>query len=137
MRYFFGFTKDQVGQEGLSPVFTLFKTEADLDDLSPPEVQEVGAGLYYCDYEPENNLVFVLDGGAGDLDMRTIFGRFTPEDDGLALVRKLFWMLGCRLVINNRTGVFTAYREDGVTPAASGTLRDDGINTERGNPTWP
>jgi hypothetical protein len=56
-----------------------------------------------------------------------------PANSLADLVRKLFWMLCNRLVINGETGAFTAYQGDGATPAATGTFTDSG----RSAPTWP
>jgi hypothetical protein len=53
------------------------------------------------------------------------------------LVRKIFWVLCNRLVISDATGAFTGYKGDGVTPAVTGTIEDDGATTERSVPTWP
>jgi hypothetical protein len=133
MRYFFGFTQSKVGQEGLSPTFLLFKKESDLSDQAAPTIHEVSDGLYYCDYAPAADIVFVLDGGT-DLDVRTIFGRFTPEDDAAAaILAALAGVSGLSLdaimrgmwaktVINKATGGFTVYELDGVTPLLTGTI---------------
>jgi len=56
-----------------------------------------------------------------------------PANSLADLVRKLFWMLCNRLVIDGETGAFTAYQGDGATPAATGTFSDNG----RSAPTWP
>jgi hypothetical protein len=53
------------------------------------------------------------------------------------LIRKLFWMMCGRLVITEASGAFTAFKTDGVTPAASGSITDNGTATERSAPTWP
>ena len=52
-------------------------------------------------------------------------------------LRKLFWILCNRLAIVDATGAFTAYKGDGVTPGATGTITDNGTNTVRSAPTWP
>jgi hypothetical protein len=52
-------------------------------------------------------------------------------------LRKLFWILCNRLAIVDATGAFTAYKGDGVTPGATGTIVDNGTNTVRSVPTWP
>jgi hypothetical protein len=69
----------------------------------------------------------------GDLSDNLSF----PANSLADLVRKLFWVLCNRLVITDLTGSFTAYKTDGVTPAAAGTVTDNGTNTARSAPTWP
>ena len=60
-----------------------------------------------------------------------------PANSLADLVRKLFWVLCNRLVITDASGAFTAYKTDGVTPAATGTIADNGATTARSEPTWP
>jgi hypothetical protein len=60
-----------------------------------------------------------------------------PANSLADLIRKLFWVLCNRLVISDASGDFTAYKSDGVTPAVSGTITDNGATTERSGPTWP
>ena len=60
-----------------------------------------------------------------------------PANSLADLVRKLFWVLCNRLVITDASGAFTAYKTDGVTPAAAGTVTDNGTTTARSAPTWP
>lgn len=60
-----------------------------------------------------------------------------PANSLADLVRKLFWVLCNRLVITDASGAFTAYKTDGVTPAAAGTVTDNGTTTARSKPTWP
>lgn len=60
-----------------------------------------------------------------------------PANSLADLVRKLFWVLCNRLVITDASGAFTAYKTDGVTPAAAGTITDNGATTTRSAPTWP
>jgi hypothetical protein len=60
-----------------------------------------------------------------------------PANSLADLVRKLFWVVCNRLVITDASGAFTAYKTDGVTPAATGTITDDGDITARSKPTWP
>jgi hypothetical protein len=52
-------------------------------------------------------------------------------------LRKLHWMLCNKLSIIDNTGAFTAYKDDGVTPAATGVIADNGTTTTRGVPSWP
>jgi hypothetical protein len=52
-------------------------------------------------------------------------------------LRKLFWILCNRMVIIDTSGAFTAYKGDGLTPGATGTIIDNGTNTVRSAPTWP
>jgi hypothetical protein len=70
---------------------------------------------------------------AGDLSDHLSF----PAGSLADLLRKLFWTLCNRLVINAATGAFTAYKSDGVTPALTGAINDNGTSTERRPPTWP
>jgi hypothetical protein len=70
---------------------------------------------------------------SGDLSDNLSF----PANSLADLVRKLFWVLCNRIVISDASGAFTAYKTDGVTPAVSGTIMDDGAVTERSTPTWP
>jgi len=60
-----------------------------------------------------------------------------PANSLADLVRKLFWVVCNRLVITDASGAFTAYKSDGVTPAAAGTVTDNGTATSRSGPTWP
>jgi hypothetical protein len=70
---------------------------------------------------------------AGDLSDHLSFPAHSLAD----LLRKLFWTLCNRLVINDATGELTAYKSDGVTPAMTGAIQDNGASTERRPPTWP
>jgi hypothetical protein len=70
---------------------------------------------------------------SGDLSDSLSF----PANSLADLVRKLFWVLCNRLVITDASGAFTAYKTDGVTPAAAGTVTDNGATTARSAPTWP
>lgn len=60
-----------------------------------------------------------------------------PANSLADLVRKLFWVVCNRMVITDASGAVTAYKSDGETPAASGTITDNGATTERSKPTWP
>ena len=68
----------------------------------------------------------------GDLSDSLSFPANTLAD----LVRKLFWVVCNRMVIDDATADFTVYKTDGVTRAATGTITDNGATTARGNPTW-
>ena len=70
---------------------------------------------------------------AGDISDSLNF----PANSLADLVRKLFWVVCNRLVINDANGAFTAYKTDGVAPAATGTIADNGAATVRSAPTWP
>jgi hypothetical protein len=70
---------------------------------------------------------------AGDISDSLNF----PANSLADLVRKLFWVVCNRLVINDASGTFTAYKTNGVVPAATGTITDNGITTVRSIPTWP
>ena len=77
--------------------------------------------------------ITVADILAGDLIDTETF----PEGSLGDRIRKLFWVLCNRLVINDVTGAYTAYKNDGTTPVATGTIMDDGTETERSAPVWP
>lgn len=64
---------------------------------------------------------------AGDLSDSLSFPAHSLAD----LIRKLFWVICNKMVINDTTGAFTAYKTDGVTPGMTGTISDDGSNTAR------
>jgi hypothetical protein len=70
---------------------------------------------------------------AGDLSDSLSF----PANSLADVIRKVFWVLCNRLAIVDATGAFTAYKGDGVTPGATGTITDNGTNTIRSAPTWP
>jgi hypothetical protein len=70
---------------------------------------------------------------AGDISDSLSF----PANSLADLVRKLFWVVCNRLVIDDASGAFTAYKTNGVTPAATGTITDNGAATVRSAPTWP
>jgi hypothetical protein len=70
---------------------------------------------------------------SGDLSDSLSF----PANSLADRLRKLFWVLCNRLDIVEATGAFTAYKGDGVTPGATGSITDDGTNTVRSTPTWP
>jgi len=70
---------------------------------------------------------------AGDLSDSLSF----PANSLADRLRKLFWILCNRLAIVDATGAFTAYKGDGVTPGATGTIVDNGTNTVRSAPAWP
>jgi hypothetical protein len=59
-----------------------------------------------------------------------------PANSLADLVRKLFWVVCNRLVITDGGGALTAYKTDGVTPGATGTITDNGAATERSIPSW-
>jgi len=69
---------------------------------------------------------------SGDLSDSLSF----PANSLADLVRKLFWVACNRMRITDATGAFTAYKSDGVTPAAQGNIADEGGITERSAPTW-
>ena len=60
-----------------------------------------------------------------------------PANSLADLVRKLFWVVCNRMAITDASGAFMAYKTGGVTPAATGTITNNGITTERSEPTWP
>ena len=69
----------------------------------------------------------------GDLSDNLSF----PANSLADLVRKLFWVVCNRLVITDGGGALTAYKTDGVTPAATGTITDNAATTARSKLTWP
>jgi hypothetical protein len=69
----------------------------------------------------------------GNLDDGQTFAAGTLADR----LRKLHWLLCNKLAITDATGAFTAYKDDGLTPAATGTISDNGAVTVRSAPTWP
>ena len=78
------------------------------------------------------NDITVGDLLAGDLSDQVSF----PANSLADLVRKLFWIVVNRVVIDDVSGNFTAYKTNGVTPAAHGRVTDNGGATERSQPTW-
>jgi hypothetical protein len=70
---------------------------------------------------------------SGDLSDNLNF----PANSMADLVRKVFWIICNRLKITDASGAFTAYKGDGVTPAVTGAIVDNGTTTERSTPTWP
>jgi hypothetical protein len=60
-----------------------------------------------------------------------------PANSLADLVRKLFWVVCNRMVIDDASGAVMAYKTDGATPGMGGTVTDDGITTARSEPTWP
>lgn len=79
------------------------------------------------------NDITVADILAGNLADSLSF----PANSLADRLRKLFWIICNRLAIVDATGAFTAYKGDGVTPGATGTITDNGTNTIRSAPTWP
>ena len=93
----------------------------------PPTKAEFDAGLAALNDITVGEL---LSGDMGD-------GVSFPANSLADRLRKLFWILCNRLAIVDATGAFTAYKGDGVTPGATGTIVDDTTNTTRSAPTWP
>jgi len=93
----------------------------------PPTKAELDAGLAALNDITVGEL---LSGDMGD-------GVSFPANSLADRLRKLFWILCNRLAIVDATGAFTAYKGDGVTPGATGTIVDDATNTVRSIPTWP
>jgi hypothetical protein len=100
---------------------------AALSAYDPPTKAELEAGLAALN---DVTVGEVLSGDLGD-------GVSFPTNSLADLVRKLFWVVCNRLVITDASGAFTAYKTDGVTPAATGTITDNGSTTARSKPTWP
>jgi hypothetical protein len=70
---------------------------------------------------------------SGDLSDSLSF----PANSLADRLRKLFWVLCNHLVITDASGAYTAYKGDGVTPGATGSIVDNGTTTTRSAPTWP
>jgi hypothetical protein len=100
---------------------------AALNAYDPPTKAEMDAALAAL------NDITVGELLAGDLSDSLSF----PANSLADRLRKLFWILCNRLAIVDATGAFTAYKGDGVTPGATGTITDNGTNTVRSAPTWP
>jgi hypothetical protein len=130
-------------------------TKAELDAAVAPQALEAGVEAHVLavlnSYDPPTRAEATADKTAilaavaalNDLTLGEILGG--DLSDGLSfpansladLVRKLFWVVCNRLVITDASGAFTAYKTDGVTPAAAGTITDNGTTTARSKPTWP
>jgi hypothetical protein len=100
---------------------------AALAAYDPPTKAEMDAALAAL------NDLSVGDLLAGDLSDSLSF----PANSLADRLRKLFWILCNRMIITDASGAFTAYKGDGVTPGATGTIVDNGTNTVRSAPTWP
>jgi len=129
-------------------------TKAELDAAVAPLAQEAGLEAHVLAvlnaYDPPSRAEAITDKDAilaaiaalndlsvgelldGDLSDSRIF----PANSLADLVRKLFWVVCNRMVIEDATAEFTVYKTDGVTPAATGTISDNGVTTVRGEPTW-
>ena len=94
------------------------------DPAGQAQIEAVIAGL---------NDITAGDLLGGDLSDRLSF----PANSLADLVRKLFWVVCNRMVITDGSGAVTAYKSDGITPAATGIITDNGATTERSRPTWP
>jgi hypothetical protein len=70
---------------------------------------------------------------AGDLADDQVFAPGSLADR----LRKLHWVLCNKLAITDATGAFIAYKDDGLTPGATGSIVDTGVITTRSKPTWP
>jgi hypothetical protein len=100
---------------------------AALNAYDPPTKAEMDAALAAL------NDITVGEILNGDLSDSLSF----PANSLADRLRKLFWILCNRMAIVDATGAFTAYKGDGVTPGATGTITDNGTNTVRSTPTWP
>jgi hypothetical protein len=129
-------------------------TKAELDAAVAPLAQEAGLEAHVLAvlnaYDPPSRAEAITDKDAilaaiaalndlsvgellgGDLSDSLIF----PANSLADLVRKLFWVVCNRMVIEDATAEFTVYKTDGVTRAATGTISDNGVTTVRGEPTW-
>ena len=114
-----------------------------LQDLSQSGAQS-GAAAALSAYDPPTKaemdaaLAALHDLTVGEILSGDLSDSLSFPANSLAdRLRKLFWILCNRLVITDASGAFTAYKTDGVTPAATGTITDNGTNTVRSAPTWP
>lgn len=98
-----------------------------LNNYDPPTKAEMDAAFAAL------NNVSVGDLLAGDISDSLSF----PADSLADRLRKLFWILCNRMIITDASGAFTAYKGDGTTPGATGTIVDNGTNTVRSAPAWP
>ena len=130
-------------------------TKAELDAAVAPLALESGLEAHVLavlnSYDPptrdeataDKTAILAAVAALNDLTVGEIFGGDLsdslsfPANSLADLVRKLFWVLCNRLVITDASGAFTAYKTDGVTPAAAGTVTDNGATTARSKPTWP
>ena len=130
-------------------------TKAELDAAVAPLALESGLEAHVLavlnSYDPptrdeataDKTAILAAVAALNDLTVGEIFGGDLsdslsfPANSLADLVRKLFWVLCNRLVITDASGAFTAYKTDGVTPAAAGTVTDNGVTTARSKPTWP
>ena len=130
-------------------------TKAELDAAVAPLALEAGLEAHVLavlnSYDPptrdeamaDKTAILAAVAALNDLTVGEILGGDLsdslsfPANSLADLVRKLFWVLCNRLVITDASGAFTAYKTDGVTPAAAGTVTDNGTTTARSKPTWP
>ena len=130
-------------------------TKAELDAAVAPLALEAGLEAHVLavlnSYDPptrdeataDKTAILAAVAALNDLSLGEILGGDLsdslsfPANSLADLVRKLFWVLCNRLVITDASGAFTAYKTDGVTPAAAGTVTDNGTTTARSKPTWP
>jgi hypothetical protein len=114
-----------------------------LQDLSQAGAQ-AGAAAALTAYDPATKaemdaaLAALHDVTVGEILSGDLSDSLSFPANSLAdRLRKLFWVLCNRMAIVDATGAFTAYKGDGVTPGATGTITDNGTNTVRSTPTWP
>ncbi|MDO9533638.1 MAG: hypothetical protein Q7O12_16130 [Deltaproteobacteria bacterium] len=130
-------------------------TKAELDAAVAPLALEAGLEAHVLavlnSYDPptrdeataDKTAILAAVAALNDLTVGEILGGDLsdslsfPANSLADLVRKLFWVICNRLVITDLSGAFTAYKTDGVTPAAAGTVTDNGTTTARSAPTWP
>ena len=129
-------------------------TKAELDAAVAPLALEAGLeahGLAVLNaYDPPSRAEAITDKDAilaaiaalNDLSVGELLGGDLsdslsfPANSLADLVRKLFWVVCNRMVIEDATADFTVYKTDGVTRAATGAISDNGATTARGEPTW-
>ena len=129
-------------------------TKAELDAAVAPLALEAGLEAHVLAvlnaYDPPSRAEALTDKDAilaaiaalNDMSVRELLGGDLsdslsfPANSLADLVRKLFWVVCNRMVIEDATMDFTVYKTDGVTRAATGTITDNGATTARGEPSW-
>jgi hypothetical protein len=130
-------------------------TQAELEAAVSPLALEAGIEAHVLAvlnaYDPPSRVEAITDKEAilaaiaalNDLSVGELLGGDLsdslsfPANSLADLVRKLFWVVCNRMIIDDASGAVMAYKTDGVTPGMGGTVTDDGITTERSEPTWP
>jgi len=118
------------------------KGKTDLLPADPASESAVEAAIAVIS-EPDLSTILTAIGNLNDITVGQLLagdlgdGVSFPADSLADRLRKLFWVVCNRLVIEDETGDFTAYKGDGATPGVTGNIEDNGVTTERSTPTWP